>query len=191
MAGGRGSRMMPYTEKLTIWCGAPMALRVVRALDACPRITRVVAAVSPNAPAARSILSKHIDLLDTPGEGYSADLTYALKHLSGGVLVVPADLPLLDHLILDTISHQYDADYWTTILLSEAYASRLGISPGIVVRWRGLLYRYTGVSIVDADCNPPIKHMILDDYRLAININTIQDWVLFGAASHLSEEYGL
>lgn len=170
----------------------PVAVRVARALKSCRTVTGVVAAVSPHAPRTRTILEPHAEILDTPGAGYSADLAYALKRLDGPILVVPADLPLLDGYILESISYKYDADFWTTILVSEGYAARLGLSEGLTVRSGGVLCRYTGISMVYAGHpDAPSRHVMINDYRLAANMNTIHDWMLLGAAQDAPVHYGL
>ena len=192
MAGGRGSRMRPFPEKLTLGGHIPVALRVAGALGSCPAISRTVAAVSPRAPRAKAMLAGRVDTLETPGAGYSADLAYALKRLEGPVLVVPADLPLLDADIIGRISGMYEGGRWTTLLVSEIYAARLGLSPGVSVRLGGAPYRYTGVSAVDAGRpGSPPRYVVMDDYRLAANMNTARDWALLGAAHYLTEDYGL
>jgi GTP:adenosylcobinamide-phosphate guanylyltransferase len=131
-------------------------------------------------------------MLETPGAGYSADLAYALDRLEGAVLVVPADLPLLDADIIGRISEMYDESSWTTLLVSEGYAARLGLPPGVTVRLGNTPHRYTGVSAVDAGRpGAPPRYVIMDDYRLAANMNTVRDWALLGAAHDLPREYSL
>ena len=182
---------MRIPEKLVMG-RIPVAVRVACALESCSVVTGVVAAVSPHAPRTRTILESRTRILDTPGGGYSADLAYALRRLEGPVLVVPADLPLLDGYVLDMISKEYDADFWTTILVSEGYAVRLGLSGGLTT-WSGCtMCRYTGISMVDAGSpDAPARHFVLNDYRLAANMNTIRDWVLLGAAQYAPVHYGL
>ncbi|MCE2508902.1 MAG: NTP transferase domain-containing protein [Nitrosopumilaceae archaeon] len=192
MAGGRGSRMRPFPEKLTLGGHIPVALRVAGALCSCPAVSRTVAAVSPRAPRARAMLERRVDTLETPGDGYSADLAYALGRLEGAVLVVPADLPLLDGDILERVSGMHEKGSWTTVLVSEGYAARLGLSPGVSIRLDGAPYRYTGISAVDAGLpDSPPRYVTINDYRLAANMNTIRDWALLGAAHDLPEDYGL
>ena len=182
---------MPVPEKLAMG-RVPVAVRVVRALESCRTVTGVVAAVSPHAPRTKAVLEPYADMLDTPGAGYSADLAYALKQLEGPVLVVPADLPLLDGYVLERISDMHEEDFWTTILVSEGYAARLGLSGGLTIRSGRVLCRYTGISMVDAGrLDAPPRYMRMDDYRLAANMNTIQDWMLLGAAQYAPVHYGL
>lgn len=182
MAGGRGSRMPSFVEKLTLGYGEPAALRVVRALKSCPDITRMVAAVSPHTPRTRMLLEAHMEVIDTAGSGYSTDVSGALKRLEGNVLVLPADLPLVDGHILGRILRLHKKGFWTTILITERYATSLGVSPGLTIRLDGTLYRYAGISMVNAaHTDVPTQHVVLDDHRLAANMNTPQDWALLGS----------
>jgi adenosylcobinamide-phosphate guanylyltransferase len=77
--------------------GRPMVDRILNALDGS-RIERVCTVVSPHAPATRAHLAALDDgpqLIETPGEGYVADLDAALERVGRPVLTVAADLPLL------------------------------------------------------------------------------------------------
>ncbi|EMA65304.1 GTP:adenosylcobinamide-phosphate guanylyltransferase [Halorubrum aidingense JCM 13560] len=126
MCGGRGTRLGGEREKpLTRVGGRPMIDRVLAAL-AESRVKTVHAVVSPHATATRGHLADRaaersaLELVGAPGEGYVADLQYAMNAIgtggsdgsggpggtagSGGaassidssVLTVAADLPLLD-----------------------------------------------------------------------------------------------
>ncbi|UIP00292.1 NTP transferase domain-containing protein [Halobaculum sp. CBA1158] len=100
MCGGRGTRLGADgadTEKpLVLVDGVAMVERVRRAL-ADSRVDRVHAAVSPDTPATRERLADRPDVsvVDAPGDGYVADLGYALARVDRPVLTVAADLPLL------------------------------------------------------------------------------------------------
>lgn len=191
MAGGRGSRMATAAEKLTLGHRRPVVLGAVGALSGCGAILEVAAAVSPHAPQTRSILEGRARLLETPGSGYSADLACALDMLEGPVLVVPGDLPLLDSDMVCRVAGMYDAAKWVTLLVSEEYAGSLGSSPGISVRCDGQSCRYTGISVVDARSAGavPQRNVIVNDPRIAINTNTIQDWRVLLGGAHDSPEY--
>ena len=193
MAGGRGSRMRSSHEKLTLGHRRPVVLGVADALDRCGAIAGVVAAVSPHAPQTRALLEDVVSILETPGAGYSADLAYALERLEGPVVVVPGDLPLLDGAILDRVAAAHRPGWWTLLLVTEGYASLLGLSPGIRLTHRSTPCRYTGVSVVDAGVasGAPQRMMIIDDPRLAVNMNTLGDCALLGAAHEPSEHLGL
>ena len=88
-----------------------------------------------------------------PGAGYSADLAYALKRLDGPVLVVPPTCHCWTGNILESISYKHDADFWTTILVSEGYAARLGLSEGLDGMVGGRSVQVYGH--LDGGCWPP------------------------------------
>lgn len=186
MGGGCNSRLPGIREKLTLPFGIPMILRVVAALRGCPRITSVSVATSPHTPQTRRILKGQVRILETAGMGYPKDMTSALTKMSGPTLIVPGDMPLLDSGIISDILDRYDNDAWTTVLTSENLARLVGVSGGINVTYRRQRCRYTGISMVNATRAPsaPQRHIMQDDIRLVVNVNSIQDCVLLGAAHH-------
>lgn len=173
-------------EKLAIRFGIPMILRVAAALRECPCITSVYAATSPHTPQTRRILRGHAHILDTAGAGYPRDMMAALAELSGPTLIVPGDMPLLDHAIISYISQQYDNDSWTSIITTEGLACLAGVSQGMNITYRSKRCRYTGISMVNAirAASAPQRYLILDDIRLVVNVNLPQDCILLGAAHH-------
>ena len=98
MCGGRGTRLDAETEKpLYQVAGVAMVDRVLDALTAATRVEEVFAAVSPNTPYTGTHLTdrSHVEVVETPGEGYVADLGTVLETVGTPVLTVAADLPLL------------------------------------------------------------------------------------------------
>ena len=186
MGGGCNSRLPGVCEKLTISFGIPMILRVVAALKGCTHITSVSVATSPHTPQTRRILKGRVRMLETAGMGYPKDMTSALTEMSGPTLIVPGDMPLLDSGIISDILDGYDNDAWTSVLTSESLARLVGVSGGINVTYRRQRCRYTGISMVNATQARfvPQRHIIQDDIRLVVNVNSIQDCILLGAAHH-------
>lgn len=187
MGGGQNTRLPWVGEKLTISFGIPMICRVLAALEGCSDITSVYVATSPHAPKTRRILRGRACIIETAGEGYSKDMAAALAEMSGPTLIVPGDMPLLDSAILSCIIDRYDDTTWTTILVSESIARHMGVSEGIKIIHDTRLCRYTGVSMVNATQASSVSesHIILDDARLVVNVNSIQDCILLGAAHYL------
>jgi len=104
MCGGRGTRLDADVEKpLFAVGGRPMVDRVRDAL-ATSRIETTYAVVSPYAPETRAHVAGDLPLVETPGEGYVADLTSALERVEMPVLTVAADLPLLAGEVVDTVA---------------------------------------------------------------------------------------
>lgn len=193
MAGG-GSRRTNNLEKLSVPYNRPIVLCAVDALMRSPHISDIYAAVSGSSPKVHRILERcDINLIETKGKGYSVDLSYALNNLSHPAVIVPADLPCVDADIISCIARLYDKEYWTEILITEKYAATLHLSPGITMTHDGILCRYTGVSMVDPRYRliAPTNNIIINDMRIATNLNTPRDWMLFGATYNLAEYNGL
>lgn len=124
MCGGRGTRLGGDGEKpLAAVDGRSMVDRALDAL-AASRVETAYAAVSPHTPRTRERLvarrdasqsrpdrgSLELVVVDTPGEGYVADLRAALsKGPTAPTLTVAADLPLLDGPAVDAVLDARDA----------------------------------------------------------------------------------
>jgi len=118
MCGGRGTRLGGDGEKpLAAVAGRSMVDRALDAL-AASRVETAYAAVSPHTPRTRERLvarrdgegsgretgSLELVVVDTPGEGYVADLRAALSEgPTAPALTVAADLPLLDGPAVDAV----------------------------------------------------------------------------------------
>jgi adenosylcobinamide-phosphate guanylyltransferase len=171
MCGGRGTRLDADTEKpLFRVGGVPMVDRVLAALDDSD-VEGVYAATSPNAPATRA----HLDCpcIETPGEGYVADLDAALSdaRLETTVLTVAADLPLLDGEILDRVLAAHDGGS-LSVLVPADRKRELGVSDDTTFERDGREMAPTGVNIVGEDGDDA---WVTDDHRVAVNVNTLSD----------------
>jgi len=171
MCGGRGTRLAADTEKpLFRVDDVPMVDRVLAALDASG-VDRTYAATSPNAPATR----EHVEVpaIETPGEGYVADLDAALvdERLTLPVLTVAADLPLLDGEILDRVLTAHDGGS-LSVLVPAARKRALGVSDGTTFERGGREVAPTGVNAVGKSGDDA---WLTDDYRVAVNVNTLAD----------------
>ncbi|ELZ50638.1 GTP:adenosylcobinamide-phosphate guanylyltransferase [Halorubrum coriense DSM 10284] len=124
MCGGRGTRLDRDGEKpLAPVAGRPMVDRTLDAL-AASRVETAYAAVSPHTPRTRDRLVERkggatpgsggeplgLVVVDTPGDGYVADLRAALAEgPEPPVLTVAVDLPLLDGPAVDAVLDAYAA----------------------------------------------------------------------------------
>ncbi|WIV68650.1 NTP transferase domain-containing protein [Natrialbaceae archaeon AArc-T1-2] len=189
MCGGLGTRLESDREKpLHPICGTPMVERVLAALEGS-RIERIYAAVSPHAPATRAHLEREVDgsasILETPGEGYVADLTAALESdaLEPPVLTVAADLPLLASAAVDRLLARHETGS-TTVCVPVALKRRLGVSVDTTLSPH---LAPTGVNVVGAPNTQDMTHVSYDS-RLAINVNRIEDTRV--AERHLTRQEG-
>ncbi|MFB6361613.1 MAG: NTP transferase domain-containing protein [Halobacteriales archaeon] len=170
MCGGRGSRFEADVEKPLFPVGdRPMVDRVRDALVAS-RINTVHAVVSPQAPATRDHLDD-ISTIQTPGNGYVADLEAALVDVPKPVLTVAADLPLLDGPAIDTVLDDH-ADGPMTVAVPAALKRQLGVSLEESLPDPGEELAPAGVNVV-AD-GVESTHTTYDA-RFAVNVNRRSD----------------
>lgn len=189
MAGGRGSRMPTDGEKLLLRHKKPIVMHVVDALADSGCLETVRAAVSPNSPRTWDyLLENGIGVVRTSGLGYAEDLAHVLRSTRDDVLVVSGDLPLLDGDIVRRMVSEYDPDRtWCSFVATRRFVESLGTSAESSPAVGGLECVYTGVSLVNArnisDCNPVREdRIVLDDMRIAFNLNTKRDYELLGTA---------
>jgi len=189
MAGGRGSRMKTGGEKLLLRYKKPVVMHVIDALAGSGCFSRTLAAVSPNSPRTREYLQNNgVSTVETSGLGYAKDLTQILQSVDDDVLASSGDLPLLDGDIVQKMVSQYDPDKtWTSFVVTKGFLGSLGLSSEFSLVIDGQDCIYTGISAVNArnisDGGPAAEsHIILDDRRVAFNLNTKQDYELLGTA---------
>jgi len=189
MAGGRGSRMKIDGEKLLLLHKKPLVMHVIDALNAAACLERVLVAVSKNSPKTRQyLLEKGVHVIETSGLGYAEDLTGVLQQVRDPILVVSGDLPLLDAKIVRDIAARYDPrKQWTSFLVTGEFLRSIGIASGLSVTAGGQDCVYTGVSLVNAKGivgagRVEEHYVVLNDKRIAFNLNTKQDYELLGTS---------
>jgi len=185
MAGGKGTRMNLDDEKLLLKYKKPVILHVVDSLKNSNCFSRILAITSSNSPKTKKLLQENnIEIFDTPGIGYVEDLNSALKTIHDIVLVVSGDLPLLDQQIIQKIVNQYDPqNIWTSILVTNKFLTALGIESNYSVNFNNQECNFTGISLVNSDKissfeNIDENYIIIDDKRIAFNLNTKHDYDL-------------
>lgn len=189
MCGGKGNRMASSEEKLLLKYRKPVIQHVISALQESGCFSKIVCATSRNAPKTSHFVKElGIFTVETSGRGYVEDLGEALKNFDELVFVVSGDLALLDPDIVQKIaSHSDNKHPWTSILVSATFMESIGAKPEYLVRYNQRQCSFTGISIV----NPrevvgmkPVKesYVIMDDRRIALNLNTKKDYDLLGTA---------
>jgi len=178
MCGGRGTRLDSEAEKpLFRVCGTPLVDHVCDAL-AASRIETVYAVVSPHAPdTCEHVRERECAVLQTPGEGYVADLSAALDddRISQPVVTCVADLPLLGADLVDETLGVYgrrDADS-LTVAVPAALKELLGVSTDTVTTHHGREVAPTGLNVVGAGNDDAV--WVSTDARLAVNVNRQAD----------------
>lgn len=186
MAGGCGSRMDIDDEKLLLCFKKPLVMHVIDALNDSTCFHKVFAITSPNSPKTRNYLQENdIATIQTPGAGFAKDLNDVLCKIDDPVLVVSGDLPFLDGQIIAKIIAKYNPDnVWTSFVVTREFFESLGLTSEFSVSFKGHDCIYTGISLINAkhitDQKPIAeKYIILDDKKIAFNVNTSRDYELF------------
>ena len=181
MCGGRGTRLESDREKPLFEVGErPMVARVADAL-AESDIETVRAVVSPNAPETRTFAERRDDLatVETPGEGYVADLQVALEAVEPPVLTVVADLPLLDADAVNAVLDAYggvEGELSMTVCVPAELKRALGASLDAAFERDGRELAPTGINVV-AETDGETMYETYDA-RLAVNVNRLPDAAL-------------
>ena len=169
MCGGEGTRLDAGVEKpLYPVAGTPMVERVREALSASS-VDRTFAITSPATPETARRLD--CPTIETPGEGYVADLGVALSdaRVSPPVLTVAADLPALDAAAVDAVLDA--ARGALTVAVPVGRKRALGFGADTTIRHRGTLVAPAGVNVVgDGDALALTR-----DWRFAVNVNRPAD----------------
>ncbi len=189
MAGGKGSRMSLPKEKLLLQYKKPVILHVVDALKESECFSKIISVTSPNSPNTKKLLIENsIDIFDTLGEGYAKDLNALLRTLHESVFVTSGDLPFLDKEVVQNIVSNYDENKtWTSVLVTKGFLESLGLSSDIFIEYDGLKCHYTGISLINSKKIVNFEeisedYVIIDDKRIAFNLNTKKDYDLLGTA---------
>jgi len=185
MAGGKGTRMNLDDEKLLLKYKKPIIFHVVDSLKKSNRFSEILAVTSKNSPKTKKLLEKNnIKIFDTPGIGYVEDLNLVLRSIDDVVLITSADLPLLDENIIQKIVNLYDSHkIWTSVLVTKKFLSSLGFESDYPINFNDQMCHYTGISLVNSKKitsleNLEENYVIIDDKRIAFNLNSKQDYDL-------------
>ena len=188
MAGGKGTRMDIPEEKLLLEYKKPIIFHVIDALKNSYCFSKVVVATSPNSPDTKRVLEERgIETLGTQGDGYVNDLNFLLQKIDGFVFVVSGDLPLLDEEIIQKLVEFNSENVWTSFLVSKKFLNSLGLKSNLLVKYDSTECAYTGISIINADKIKNLNlvnedYIILDDKRIAFNLNTNEDFELLNSS---------
>ncbi|TBR26338.1 MAG: 5-deoxyadenosylcobinamide phosphate nucleotidyltransferase [Candidatus Nitrosotenuis sp.] len=184
MAGGKGTRMDAEEEKLLLQYKKPVVIHVVDALKDSNCFSKIMATTSDNSPDTQKLLQNNgIEIIKTKGDGYVSDLNMALSNLGEPTLVVSGDLPLLDGQIIKELIASYDDSVWQSFLVTKKFLDTMNLTLEFSVNHNNKECYYTGLSIVDPkriSSMDTIKetYRIVDDKRLALNLNTKHDYDL-------------
>jgi len=185
MAGGKGIRMNLDNEKLLLKYKKPVILHVIDSLKNSNCFSKIISITSSNSPKTKKLLQENnVETFDTLGIGYVEDLNLALKTINDIVLVSSGDLPLLDEeIIRKIVTHYNSQNIWTSILVTNKFLTTLGIESDYSVNFDNQKCHYTGISLINSQKITSLETLkenfiIIDDKRIAFNLNTKQDYDL-------------
>lgn len=189
MAGGKGTRMNLNDEKLLLQYKKPIVLHVIDSLKNSNCFSKILAITSSNSPKTKNLLEENnIETFDTPGNGYVEDLNLVLQTLDDDIFITSGDLPLLDKEIIQKIVNHYDPQInWTSILVTNKFLTSLGLSSDYSITFENQTCHYTGISLVNSKKISSLEkldenHIMLNDKRIALNLNTKEDYDLLSTA---------
>jgi len=155
MAGGKGTRFGGDTEKpMAQFIGKPLIRRVIEATKESKRIAETYVAVTSYSPkTAQEAAEASVKVVETDGQGYHADLQQAVQdaNLKCPVLIISADLPLLNGEFLDEIISKYEESGKPalTVLIPEEAFREYGVSAVSPYEYKGKTYAVSGINIID------------------------------------------
>jgi len=155
MAGGKGTRFGVDTEKpMAQFMGKPLIRRVIEATKESERIAETIVAVTGYSPkTAQEAAEASVKVIETDGKGYHADLQQAIQdaNLKCPVLIVSADLPLLNGEFLNQIISRYEESGKPalTVLIPEEAFREYGVSAVSPYEYEGKMYAVSGINIID------------------------------------------
>lgn len=185
-AGGKGSRIseLGVEKPLVPIAGIQMIDRILTELGRCQMLDRIYVSVSPLAPRTREHLKgKDVILIETPGNGYVADLNSSMRAIDeDAVLVCPSDMPLITAEAVDALIRTYDERRQPalTVALPPEVIESLGLKVTYVEEIEGRPLTFCGVSVVDrkemlTGNFLPGGYFVTEKEEFAVNVNTVHD----------------
>lgn len=155
MAGGKGTRFGGDTEKpMALFMGKPLIRRVIEATQKAQKISEIVVAVTSYSPkTAQEAKKTTVKVIETDGLGYHEDVQQAVQetNLTGPILIISADLPLVNGDFLDEIIGKYEQQSKPalTVMIPEEAFQTYGLSAVSLYEHEGKMYAVSGINIID------------------------------------------
>ncbi|KCZ72565.1 GTP:adenosylcobinamide-phosphate guanylyltransferase [Candidatus Methanoperedens nitroreducens] len=190
MAGGMGRRLGKDEKPLTMILNRPMIHYVLSALIGSKNINHIFVAISPGVKKTiqwlLDFIKEHdnasIGMIQTPGKGFVNDMVLAVEKagITGRVLIIMADLPLVTPELIDRIIQKYGEvnTQALSVHMRLDVCTRLGLRPDTVFHKNSGFIVPCGINILDADRIREEQedfNLVLDDEELALNVNTQED----------------
>jgi adenosylcobinamide-phosphate guanylyltransferase len=147
------------------------------------QIERVVTVTSPRTPCTtRWAREARIQVVKAPGRGYIQDYSWASKRLGlqGPVLIIAADLPLIDYRLIDRIIERGSKAESSAlgVYLPYEFCDEADVPPDLIFAADAKLLVPTGINIVDASHLDQLQQetmLVIRDESLLYNINRRSD----------------
>ncbi|MDD1683133.1 MAG: NTP transferase domain-containing protein [Methanoregula sp.] len=181
MAGGAGSRLALGEKPLTPVCGKPMISYIIDAFRSA--WCEPVVVVSPKTPMTVNwCRAQDIAVVRTGGEGYIEDMVSAVRNLeeNTALIISVADIPCITPALITTILRSYHdcgKDALSTWVPAHRVRSCRGGMP-YHEQIEGVDACPVGVNILQGNgigAEQEEFALLLDEPRLALNINTRED----------------
>jgi adenosylcobinamide-phosphate guanylyltransferase len=186
MAGGFGQRLGMGEKPCVELLGKPLISYVIDTLRAAKEIDRVFVAVSPVTPKTEIMLHERykgeVRVIRTFGGNYVGDMIYAVEtaQTTGPVMIIMSDLPLIYSELIDSVIEKYREAGTSalSVYVPINVCKGIGIRPDTVFNKDGKLIVPVGINILDSSQirnEQEDFNLILENSRLAINVNTAED----------------
>ncbi|MHC1631309.1 MAG: NTP transferase domain-containing protein [Methanotrichaceae archaeon] len=183
MAGGLGSRLKMGEKPMVKLLGQPLISYVLNALDDSS-IDHIFVATTPNVHLTKKWVQENTGarVVDTFGKGYVPDMISAVEKakIEEPVLIIMADLPLLNGKIVDKILKVYEnvPEPALSVHIPIEIYRKIGTKPDALFNYQGKLIVPAGVNILDGSqirFEQDDYHLIVMKIELAVNVNTAKD----------------
>jgi len=182
MAGGRGSRLKMGEKPMVTLLGRPLIEYVCTALEEST-VQRIFVALTDTVPDTRRwTVERGLEVLETEGRGFVADMVSAVQTIgtSEPVLIIMADLPLINSELIDQIIEVYDQRPEPALSTHTPLSlhRRLGRRPDSLFNYQGQLIVPSGINVLDGsqiEREQEDFHFILERIELAVNVNVVDD----------------
>ncbi|WNY27388.1 NTP transferase domain-containing protein [Methanolapillus ohkumae] len=185
MAGGLAQRLGRVEKSCIDLNGNPLISYIIRALSGAREIDRIFVSVTSATPKTKELIEQNYDDISVifASEGnYVQDMIASIidAKIKGPVMVVMCDIPLVESDIIDKVIEKYNEcdEPALSVYVPIALCKKIGIRPDTVFHKNTKLIVPTGINILDASDiynEQPDYNYIIDDPRLAMNVNTAED----------------
>ncbi|MDV0447618.1 Molybdenum cofactor guanylyltransferase [Methanosarcinaceae archaeon Ag5] len=185
MAGGLAQRLGRIEKSCIDLNGQPLISYIIGALTGAKGIDRIFVSVTEATPKTKDLIEKtyeNISVIVAKEGNYVQDMIMSIidAKITGPVMVVMCDIPLVESDIIDEVIEKYDAceEPALSVYVPIAICKKIGIRPDTVFHKNTKLIVPTGINILDASDiynEQPDYNFIVDDPRLAMNVNTAED----------------